>query len=56
MEDRVDSLLAIKRLHEQYGHVQEVIIQNFRAKAPIPMAAWPEPISATCCGRWRWRG
>ncbi|MGB8771885.1 MAG: 7,8-didemethyl-8-hydroxy-5-deazariboflavin synthase CofG [Candidatus Korobacteraceae bacterium] len=43
MEDRVESLLAIKRLHEQYGHVQEVIIQNFRVKPPIPMAAWPEP-------------
>ena len=43
MEDRVDSLLAIKRLHKLYGHVQEVIIQNFRAKARIPMAAWPEP-------------
>jgi len=43
MEDRVESLLAIRRLHEQYGHVQEVIIQNFRAKARIPMAAWPEP-------------
>lgn len=43
MEDRVNSLLAIKRLHEQYGHVQEVIIQNFRAKARIPMASWPEP-------------
>ncbi len=43
MEDRVDSLLAIKRLHEQYGHIQEVIIQNFRVKPRIPMAAWPEP-------------
>jgi 7,8-didemethyl-8-hydroxy-5-deazariboflavin synthase CofG subunit len=43
MEDRVDSLLAIQRLHEQYGHVQEVIIQNFRVKPRIPMAAWPEP-------------
>jgi FO synthase len=43
MEDRAASLLAIRRLHEQYGHVQEVIIQNFRAKARIPMAAWPEP-------------
>jgi FO synthase len=43
MEDRVESLLAIKRLHEQYGHVQEVIIQNFRVKPRIPMAAWPEP-------------
>ena len=43
MEDRVKSLLAIKRLHDEYGHIQEVIIQNFRAKARIPMAAWPEP-------------
>ena len=43
MEDRVDSLLAIKRLHERYGHIQEVIIQNFRVKSRIPMAAWPEP-------------
>jgi 7,8-didemethyl-8-hydroxy-5-deazariboflavin synthase CofG subunit len=43
MEDRVDSLLAIKQLHERYGYVQEVIVQNFRAKPRIPMAAWPEP-------------
>ncbi len=43
MEDRVESLLAIKRLHQQYGHIQEVIVQNFRAKPRIPMAAWPEP-------------
>jgi FO synthase len=42
-EDRVDSLLAIQRLHRQYGHVQEVIIQNFRAKPEIPMANSPEP-------------
>ena len=32
-----------RRLHQQYGHIQEVIIQNFRAKPRIPMAAWPEP-------------
>ncbi len=43
MEDRIDSLLAIKRLHERYAHVQEVIIQNFRAKPRIRMAEWPEP-------------
>jgi len=43
MEDRVNSLLAIERLHEQYGHIQEVIIQNFRVKQRIPMAVWPEP-------------
>ena len=43
IEDRVESLLAIRRLHERFGHVQEVIIQNFRTKPRIPMAAWPEP-------------
>ena len=43
MADRVESLLAIKRLHESYGHVQEVIIQNFRAKPRIPMSSWPQP-------------
>lgn len=42
-EDRVDSLLAIRELRERYGHIQEVIIQNFRAKPGIPMHAWPEP-------------
>jgi FO synthase len=42
-ENRVDSLLAIRDLHERYGHIQEVIIQNFRAKPGIPMHAWPEP-------------
>src|SRR6266704_6757364 len=39
MEERVDSLFAIRTLHEKYGHVQEVIIQNFRSKPDIPMAA-----------------
>jgi FO synthase len=42
-QDRVESLLAIQRLHREYGHIQEVIIQNFRVKPRIPMAAWPEP-------------
>src|SRR6266850_1806940 len=43
MEERIDSLFAIRSLHEKYGHIQEVIIQNFRAKPEIPMAAHPEP-------------
>jgi len=43
LEDRVDTLLAIHDLHEQYGHIQEVIVQNFRVKPTIPMAHWPEP-------------
>jgi 7,8-didemethyl-8-hydroxy-5-deazariboflavin synthase CofG subunit len=42
-EERVDSLLAIRALQEKYGHIQEVIIQNFRAKPDIPMAHHPEP-------------
>ncbi len=36
-EERIDSLYAIRDLHEQYGHIQEVIVQNFRAKPAIPM-------------------
>lgn len=43
LDDRVDTLLAIRELHERYGHIQEVIVQNFRAKPTIPMAHWPEP-------------
>ena len=43
LEDRVDTLLAIRALHERYGHIQEVIVQNFRVKPTIPMANWPEP-------------
>jgi 7,8-didemethyl-8-hydroxy-5-deazariboflavin synthase CofG subunit len=42
-EDRVDALIAIRDLHRRYGHIQEVIIQNFRVKAEIPMANCPEP-------------
>ena len=43
LEDRVDTLIAIRDLHEKYGHIQEVIVQNFRSKPAIPMASWPEP-------------
>jgi FO synthase len=42
-EDRVDTLLAIRDLHRRYGHIQEVIVQNFRVKPGIPMEHWPEP-------------
>jgi FO synthase len=41
--ERVDALVAIRDLHERYGHIQEVIIQNFRAKPSIPMREAPEP-------------
>ncbi len=43
IEDRIDTLLAIRDLHERYGHIQEVIVQNFRVKPAIPMANCPEP-------------
>jgi len=43
MEERIDALLAIRDLHAKHGHIQEVIIQNFRAKPGTPMAHCPEP-------------
>jgi FO synthase len=41
--ERVESLLAIRRVHREHGHIQEVIVQNFRARPDIVMAAAPEP-------------
>jgi len=43
LEDRVDTLLAIREMHRRYGYIQEVIVQNFRAKLEIPMRDHPEP-------------
>jgi len=43
--ERVDSLLAIREIHHTYGHIQEVIVQNFRAKPDTRMAGAPEPAS-----------
>jgi 7,8-didemethyl-8-hydroxy-5-deazariboflavin synthase CofG subunit len=40
--ERIDALLAIRDLHARYGHIQEVIVQNFRAKPTIPMQAHPD--------------
>jgi FO synthase len=42
-EERIDALLALKALGEDHGHVQEVIVQNFRAKPGTRMASHPEP-------------
>jgi FO synthase len=42
-EERVDSLLAIREINERHGHVQEVIVQNFRAKGDTLFAGRPEP-------------
>ncbi|MHB1243329.1 MAG: 5-amino-6-(D-ribitylamino)uracil--L-tyrosine 4-hydroxyphenyl transferase CofH [Gaiellaceae bacterium] len=41
--ERLDALAALAGLHERYGHLQEVIVQNFRAKPGTRMAAHPEP-------------
>jgi FO synthase len=41
--ERVESLLAIRRAHRKHGHVQEVIVQNFRAVPGVPMSHAPEP-------------
>ena len=41
--ERIESLLAIRALHERHGHVQEIIVQNFRAKPETKMAQAPEP-------------
>jgi FO synthase len=42
-EERIDALLALKALGEEHGHLQEVIVQNFRAKPGTRMASHPEP-------------
>ena len=44
-EECIDSLIAIREIHREYGHIQEVIVQNFRAKPNTRMAAAPEPES-----------
>ena len=41
--ERVEALLALRDLHDEGGHIQEVIVQNFRAKPDTPMAGAGEP-------------
>ena len=43
VEEIAESLLAIKELHDEYGHIQEVIIQNFTPIPGIEMENSPEP-------------
>jgi FO synthase len=40
--ERIESLFAIRRSHREYGHIQEVIVQNFRAKPDTAMARMPD--------------
>ena len=42
-EERIEALLSLRDLHRAHGHLQEVIIQNFRAKPDTRMANAPEP-------------
>ena len=41
-EERIESLLALRALGEEHGHIGEVIVQNFRAKPGTRMAAHPD--------------
>ncbi len=41
--ERLDALLALRALAERHGHLQEAIVQNFRAKPDTKMAGHPEP-------------
>ena len=43
LRERIDTLVAIRDAHRRHGHVQEVIVQNFRAKPTIPRADALEP-------------
>jgi FO synthase len=42
-DERIAALVALRDLHRRYGHIQEIIIQNFRAKPGTRMAQSPEP-------------
>jgi FO synthase len=41
--ERIEALLEIRALHDEFGHIQEVIVQNFRAKPDTPMGNADEP-------------
>jgi 7,8-didemethyl-8-hydroxy-5-deazariboflavin synthase CofG subunit len=43
LEERIDALFAIRELNEKHGHIQEVIVQNFRAKPDTLFAGRTEP-------------
>jgi radical SAM domain protein, CofH subfamily len=47
--ERIQALLALRSLHRRYGHIQEIIVQNFRAKPRTRMSQAPEPDLADLC-------
>jgi FO synthase len=48
-QQRIEALLALRDLNDEYGHIQEVIIQNFRRKPNTKMANAPEPSVEELC-------
>jgi len=42
LRERAETLHAIRKLHKEFGHIQEVIVQNFRAKEDTAMAGAPD--------------
>jgi 7,8-didemethyl-8-hydroxy-5-deazariboflavin synthase CofG subunit len=42
-EERIDSLMAIRKVHDEYGHIQEVIVQNFMPEPGTPMENYEPP-------------
>ncbi len=42
LDERADTVHTIRRLHKEFGHIQEVIVQNFRAKDRTAMASAPD--------------
>ena len=43
IKERVESLIELRRIQDKYGHIQEIIIQNFKPKPGIPMECYKEP-------------
>jgi FO synthase len=41
--ERIEALLEIRQVHNEFDHIQEIIVQNFRAKADTKMHSAPEP-------------
>ncbi len=47
--ERIDALLALRDLNDAHGHIQEIIVQNFRAKPNTKMCNAPEPSMDDLC-------
>jgi FO synthase len=47
--ERIEALLALRKIDREFGHLQEIIVQNFRAKPDTKMHAAPEPATDELC-------